>query len=72
MLRLIKVDLASTRQPHLRNGTPWCFLNLGARNVFLREGSHFGFQIAAHELELVDIIVLGRVEGHFRRRQGED
>jgi len=72
MLRLIKADLASTGKPHLRNGTPSFFLNFRALNVLLREGSHFGFQIAAHEIEFVDTILIGRVECGFGRRQGED
>jgi len=72
MLRLIKADLASTGKPHLRNGTPSFFLNFRALNVLLREGSHFGFQIVAHEIEFVDAILIGRVESGFCRRQGED
>src|SRR5260370_41459647 len=72
MLRLIKADFASTGKPHLRNGTPSRFLNFRALNVFLREGSHFGFQIVAHEIEFVDTLLIGRVECGFCRRQGED
>src|ERR1700674_4790555 len=72
MLRLIEADLASTGKPHLRNGTPSCFLNFRALNVLLRERSHFGFQIVAHEIEFVDTILIGRVKCGFCRRQGED
>ena len=72
MFRLIKADLASTGKPHPRNGTPWCFLNFRALNVLLRERSHFGFQILAHEIEFVDTILIGRVKCSFCRRQGED
>src|SRR5712691_459631 len=72
MLRLIKAKLAPTGKPHLRDGTPWCFLNFRALDVLLREGSHFGFQIVAHKIEFVDAIFIGRVEGGFCRRQGED
>src|SRR5713226_2111105 len=72
MLRLIKADLASTGKPHLRNGTPSCFLNLRALNALLRQGSHLGFQAVAHEIEFVGTILIGRVECGFRRRQGED
>src|SRR6266849_2221018 len=72
MLRLIKADLASTGKPHLRNGTPSCFLNLRALNALLRQGSHLGFQAVAHEIEFVGTILIGRVECGFRRRQRED
>ncbi len=72
MLRLIKADLASTGKLHLRNGTPSCFLNFGAFNVLLREGSHFGFQIVAHEIEFVETVLIRRVECGFCRRQSED
>src|SRR5258708_30262168 len=56
MLRLIQVDVASTGQAHLCNGTPSFFLNLRARNVLLRQRGHFGFQVVAHQIEFVDII----------------
>ncbi len=72
MLWLIKAELASTRKPHLGNGTPGCFLNFRTLNVLLREGSHFGFQIVAHEKEFVDAVFIGGVECGFCRRQGED
>src|SRR5258708_33732648 len=72
MFRLIEADLASTGKPHLRNGTPSFFVNFRALNFLLREGSHFGFQAVAHEIEFVDTILIGRVECGFCRRQGED
>jgi hypothetical protein len=40
--------------------------------VVLREESHFGFQIVAHEIEFVDTILVGRVECSFGGRQAED
>src|SRR5437899_11410954 len=72
MLRLIKADLASTRKPHLRNGTPSLFLNFRVRSALLGEGSHFGFQIVAHEIEFVDATLIGWVDCGFSRRHGED
>src|SRR5258707_15454940 len=72
MLRLIKPDLASTGKPHLRNGTPSCFLNLRACNARLREGSHLGFQAVAQEIEFVGTIHIGWVERGFCWRQGEN
>src|SRR5208337_4953057 len=72
MLRLIKADHASAGKPNPRNGTPRRFLNFRALNALLHQGSHFGFQIVAHEIEFVDTILIGRVECSFCRRQGED
>src|SRR5262249_5453115 len=72
MLRLIKADLASAGKPHLRNRTPACFLNVRAFDALLREGSHLGFQLLAHEIEFVRTILFGRVKCGFSRRQRED
>ena len=72
MFRLIKVDVASTGKPYSRDGTPLRFLNFGAHDIFLRERSHFGFQIVAQEIEFMDTILIRRVECGFGRRQGED
>src|SRR6267142_2899639 len=72
MLRLIQVDVASTRKAHLRNGTPSLVLNFRALDILLRQGSHFGFQIVAHQIEFMDTILLARVERRFRWRQCED
>jgi hypothetical protein len=72
MLRLIKVDLASTRKPYLRNGAPSFFLHFRALDALLSEGSQFSFQIVTHEIEFVGTILIGRVECGFCRRQSED
>ena len=73
MFRLIKADLAPTGEPHLRNGTPSCFLNCGELNALFREGGYFGFQVVAHEIEFVGITsIVGRVECGFRRWQGDE
>jgi hypothetical protein len=72
MLRLIKADLASTGKPHLRHGTPSQFLNFRALNALLCEGSHFGFQIVAQEVEFVGATLIGRVDCGFSGGQGED
>jgi hypothetical protein len=71
MLRLIKADLASTWKPHLRDGAPSCFLNFRALNALLCEGSHFGFQVVAHEIEVLGALI-GWVYCDFSGRQGED
>jgi hypothetical protein len=72
MLWLIKADPASTGKPNLRDGAPSCFLNVRALNALLRERSHLGLQIVAHEIEFVGTVLIGRVKCSFRWRQGED
>jgi hypothetical protein len=72
MLRLIKADLPSTWKPHLRNGTPSCLVNFRALNALLCEGIHFGFQVFAHEIEVLGANLIGRVYCGFSGRQGED
>src|SRR5215471_17004843 len=68
---LIKTNAATTGKPHLGNGTPSRLLHFRALNTLLRERSHVGLQIVAHEVEFVGI-VLRRMKCRFCRRQGED
>src|SRR5205814_4729392 len=56
---------------HLRNGTPSCLLNFRAFYAPVCERCDLGFQVVAHEIELVGPL-LGGVECGFRRGQGED
>ena len=72
MLRLIKADLGSAWKTHLCNATPSWFFNCRAFNALLREGSHFHFQVVAHQIEFVDTILIGRMECGLCRRQSED
>src|SRR5207248_9026610 len=68
---LIEANIASTGKPHLRNGTPSCLLNFRALNALSCKRCHLGFQVVAHEIELVGPLLRG-VECGFGRRQGED
>jgi len=72
MLRLIQADIAASGKPYLRDGTPSRFLDFRAFDALLCEGSYFGFQIVAHEIEFVGAASIGRVDCGFCRRQGED
>src|ERR1700687_4344552 len=72
MLRVIEGDSACTGELHLQDGTPRSFPNLRDLDVLVREGSHLGFQVVAHQIELVDTILIGRMERGFCRRQGEN
>jgi hypothetical protein len=72
MLWLIKTDLTSAGKRHLRDGAPALLLNARALNALLCEGSYFGFQIVAHEIQFIGMTRIGRVECGFRRRESED
>src|SRR4029077_2747102 len=72
MLRLIQPDLASSGQPHFRNGTPSFFVNFRALHALLRQCSDLRFQVIAHEVEFMDRILLRWVECGFWGRQGKD
>jgi len=69
---LIKADRATAGKAHLRNRPPSCFLNRVALDTFLCQGRDLGVQIVADEKELVDAILIGRVECGFSRWQGKD
>jgi len=71
MLGLIQANLSPTRKTPLGNGAPSWFLNFRAFNTLICEGSHFGFQIFAHEIEFVGTLI-GRVDRGFPRWQSED
>src|SRR5438270_2423715 len=72
MFRLIKAYFASAGKLDLRHRTPSCFLNFREFNTLLRERSHLGFQVVAHEIEFMRTILSRRVERGFSRRQAED
>ena len=56
----------------LCGGTPSRFLNFRALYVLLCEGCDFGFQIVAHEIEVLAVVLIRWVDGGFGGRQGED
>jgi hypothetical protein len=72
MLRLVKADFAPAGKLHLGYKTPLRFLNFGAFDAAPRKGSHFSFQVVAHEIKFVDTILIGRVKGDLCWGQGED
>jgi hypothetical protein len=72
MFRLIEVDFASAGKAHLGDETPLRFLNFTAFHVLLRQRGHFGFQVIAHEVKLVKIVIIRGMECRFCRRQGKN
>ena len=57
MFWLIEAEFASTGKFDFGDRTPSLLLNAGALDAFVCEGSHLGFQIVAHEVELVSFAV---------------
>ena len=52
--------------------SPSFFLNGRANDVFPRQALHLGVEVFAHEVELMAIILFGRMKCRFGWRQGED
>src|ERR1700680_273055 len=72
MLRLVETDHASARKPDLGDRTPSGFLHVRTPNALLSERPDLGLQIVTHEIELVPVILFGRMNRRFCRRQRED
>ncbi len=72
MCGLIQADLPPTRKSDFRHGTPSGFFNLRADNAFLKKSVHFGSKVIAHEIELMETILICGVNGQFRRGKHED
>src|SRR5262249_36822527 len=69
---LIDTELSTSRQRDLREQTPTLVLNGRARNAPLLHRGDELLDVVAHQIELVDVVILRGVDGHFCRRQTED
>src|SRR5262245_13341686 len=72
MLRLVKADLTSARKRDFTNRTPSSFLHIRTVDALLGEGRHLGPQVFAHEIQLMYVVLIRRMERSLRRRQCED
>ncbi len=72
MLRMIETHFTSAGKLELGDGTPSCFLYLGAPDALLLQRGYLRFQIITHEIELVTLIRFVGMNRGFRRRQRED
>src|SRR5262245_39511414 len=72
MLRLVQADVTSARKRDLTNRAPSGFLHIRAGDTLLGEGRHLGPQVFAHEIQLMHVVLLRRMERGFRRRHCED
>lgn len=72
MIRLVQADVAAAGESDLGHRTPTRFFDFRACDALLSESRHLSAQVVTHQVDLVPPIVLGRVHGYLRRRQGED
>ena len=71
MFGLIQANFAASRKPDGCDRSPSFFLNRRANDVFLRQPLHLRVKVFTHEVELMAIILFGRMKGRFGWRQGE-
>ncbi len=71
MLGLIQANFAASGKPDGGDRSPSFFVNRRANDVFSRHALHLGIKVFTHEVELVAIILFGRMKGRFGWRQGE-
>ena len=72
MLRLIDAELAATGQGDLRKPTPALILHGRAGDVVRLHLLDERVDVVAHQIELVHIVLLRWMHGHFGRGQSED
>ena len=63
MFRLVQANVAAARKADPGERSPPFFLNGRADHVLSREISHLGFQVGAHEIELMAIVFFCRMKG---------
>ena len=71
MLGLVEADFGAAGEAEFGYGAPAGFFDGGELDAFFGEGGDFGFQVVAHEVELV-FGGVGGVDGDFGRWEGED
>jgi hypothetical protein len=72
MFRLVQADLAATRKADPGERSPPFFVNGRANYVLPRQRAHLGFQVGAHEIKLMAIVLFCWMKGRLCRRQRED
>ena len=72
MARLVDADLAAARQCEMRQQTPPCILHLLAFDEMSFHTRDKSFDVVAHEVELVHVVLLRRMNSYLRWGQTED
>src|SRR5262249_34948943 len=70
--RLIDTEFSASWECDLCEQSPTEILHGSARNVVVRHFRNERFDVIAHEIELVNIVLLRRMDGKFSRRQAEN
>jgi hypothetical protein len=70
--RLIDAELSAARKRHLREQTPALVLDWAASDVLRLHILDECLDVVAHQIELVHVVLVGRMHGHFRWRQSEN
>jgi hypothetical protein len=69
---LVDPDLPPAGERYLRQDTPTEVARLGARNAPSLHQVHESAEVLDHQVELVDVVRVSGMHGHFGRRKGED
>ena len=72
MPRLIDAERPTARQRKLREQTPALVLHRATGDLALLHLRNERLDIVAHEIELVHVVLVGRMHRNLRRRQSED
>ena len=72
MSRLIDTQLPAARKRHLRHETVALVLHRRASDAMALHLGDERLHVVTHQIELVDVVLLGRMNGHFSRRESED
>jgi hypothetical protein len=71
MLGLIQANFTASGKPDGCDRSPSFLLNRRANDVFSRQALYIGVKVFTHEVELMAIILFGRMKCRFGWRQGE-
>src|ERR1700737_4975474 len=69
MLRLVEPDLPAARQEDRRQTAPALLLHRTALHFLPLQRFHRRLEVVAHEVELVQVVLLGWMKRSFRSRQ---
>src|SRR5579859_5494659 len=71
MPRFVDAELAPTGECEARDQSPSCISDRTAANLSLFHRGNEGFDVIAHQVQLVNAVLAG-MNGHFGGRQSED
>src|SRR5690242_10016391 len=72
MTRLINPQFLTTRERNLGHAAPRLLLNVANRQPFLSQLDDGGLDVVAHQVQLVVLVALRRVNGKLGRGRGKD